>query len=68
MEAKLDKLVKEKEKNLPMEGIPLNPIPLTGISTATIRAATTVEFPATIPVTATDASEKLAKSMEDMTL
>ena len=70
MEAELDKLVKEKEQNVPMEVIPLNAVPLTGISTtiATAVAATTEELPSTTPVTALDASEKLAKSMEDMTL
>jgi hypothetical protein len=42
MEAELEKLVKEKEKNVPMEVIPLNAVPITGISTTT--TTTTVEF------------------------
>jgi glucosamine 6-phosphate synthetase-like amidotransferase/phosphosugar isomerase protein len=57
MEAKLEKLVKEKEKSVPMAVIPLNAVPLIGVSTAT-----------TTSVTTTEASEKLAKSMEDMSL
>jgi hypothetical protein len=66
MEAELDKLVKEKEQSVPMIVIPLEVVPLTGVSTTS--TATTTEIPSTIPVTVPDASEKLAKSMEDMTL
>jgi hypothetical protein len=66
MEAKLEKLVKEKEKNVPMAVIPLNAVPITGIS---IKTTTTKgEIPGETLVTTTDASEKLAKSMEDMSL
>jgi len=68
MEDKMERLVKEKDQNVPMEVIPLNSIPLMGISIATTTIATTTKFPAAILVIATDASEKLAKSMEDMTL
>lgn len=48
-----------------MAVIPLEVVPLTGVSTA---AATTAEIPSAIPVTVSDASEKLVKSMEDMSL
>jgi hypothetical protein len=57
MEAELEKLIKEKEQSVPMAVIPLNAVPLTGVSAAT-----------TTSVTTTEASEKLAKSMEDMSL
>jgi hypothetical protein len=65
MEAELDKLVKEKEQSVPMTVIPLEVVPLTGFSTTT---TTTTKLPSAIPVAVPDASEKLAKSMEDMTL
>jgi hypothetical protein len=65
MEVKLEKLVKEKEKSMPMTVIPLDAVPITGISTAT--EATTVKIEST-SVKTTDASEKLAKSMEAMAL
>jgi hypothetical protein len=51
-----------------MDFIPLNAVPLTTISTTTTTSATTTKIPATIPVIVPDASKKLAKSMEDMTL
>ena len=57
MEVELEKLVKEKEKSVPMAVNPLNVVPLIGVSTTT-----------TTLVTTTEASEKLAKSMEDMSL
>jgi hypothetical protein len=66
MEAELDKLVKEKEKNVPMEIIPLDAVPITGTSIAT--TTTTTEIPATASTVTTDASEKLAKSMQNMSL
>jgi ParB-like chromosome segregation protein Spo0J len=66
MEVELDKLVKEKEQSVPMTVIPLQAVPLTGVSTTS--TTTTTEIPSAIPVTTLDASEKLAKSMEDMTL
>jgi hypothetical protein len=59
-------IVKEKEQTSPMTIIPLDAVPLIGVSTTTI--GTTTELPSAIPVTTLDASEKLAKSMEDMTL
>jgi hypothetical protein len=65
MEVELDKLVKEKEKNVPMEVIPLDVVPITG----TIETTTTItEIPATTSTVTTDASEKLSKSMQDMSL
>jgi hypothetical protein len=68
MEAELDRLVKEKEKNVPMNFIPLSVVPLTGINTTLTTSTTTTKIPSAIPVTASDASEKLVNSMEDMTL
>jgi hypothetical protein len=66
MEAELETLVKEKEQNVPMVVIPLNAVPITGISTTT--TTTTGEIPVATSVTTIDASNKLAKSMEDMSL
>jgi ParB-like chromosome segregation protein Spo0J len=66
MEVELDKLVKEKELNVPMIVIPLNAVPLTRISTAT--TTTTTEIPSAILVTVPYAFEILVKSMEYMTL
>jgi len=36
MEAKFEKLVKEKEQLKPMEVIPLSTVPLTGVSTTSV--------------------------------
>jgi hypothetical protein len=66
MEAELDKLVKEKEQSVPMTIIPLEVVPLIGISTTSV--STIVDIPSIVPVTVSYASEKLAKSMEDMSL
>jgi hypothetical protein len=66
MEVELEKLIKEKEQNVPMAVIPLNVVPIIGISTTT--TTTTSKMPATTSVTTIDASEKLAKSMQDMSL
>jgi hypothetical protein len=66
MEVELDKLVKEKEKNVPMEIIPLDAVPITGTSIAT--TTTTTEIPAAASTVTTDASEKLAKSMQNMSM
>jgi hypothetical protein len=66
MEDELEKLVKEKEQTVAMKIIPLDAFPLIGINTTT--TTTIVEIPATTSVIATDASEKLEKSMEYMTL
>jgi hypothetical protein len=68
MEAELENIVKEKEKNVPMDVIPLYAIPLIGVSTTTTTTTTTAEIPTKTLVTTRDASEKLAKSMEDMPL
>jgi hypothetical protein len=68
MEAELDKLVKEKEKNVPMAVIPLNAVPITGVSTTMTTSTTTGEIPAATSVTTPDAADQLAKAMEDMTL
>jgi hypothetical protein len=57
MEAEMEMLVKEKEQNVPMAVIPLNAFPIIGTNTTTTTSVTTI-----------DASEKLAKSMEDMSL
>jgi hypothetical protein len=66
MEDELDKLFKEKEQSVPMAVIPLNAFPLTGVITTS--TTTTTEIPSAIPVKLPDASKKLAKSMEDMSL
>jgi hypothetical protein len=66
MEAEMDKLIKEKEQSVHMSIIPLEAVPLTGVRTA--KASTIVEFPSTILVKVPYASEKLVKSMEDMSL
>jgi hypothetical protein len=66
MEAEMDKLIKEKEQSVHMAIIPLEAVPLTGFRTSEV--ATSVEIPSTIPIQVLDASEKLVKSMEDMSL
>jgi hypothetical protein len=66
MEAELDKLVKEKEQSVPINFIPLEEVPLTGMSTTS--KTTTIEIPSVLPITSSDASKKLVKLMEDMTL
>jgi hypothetical protein len=66
MEVELETLFKEKEQNVPMAVIPLNVVPITGINTST--KTTIADIPATTSLTTTDASEKLAKSMQDMSL
>jgi hypothetical protein len=65
MEVELDKLVKEKEQSVQIVVIPMDAIPLIGVITTT---TTTVEIPLIILVKVPDASEKLVKSMEDMSL
>jgi hypothetical protein len=40
MEAELEKLIKEKKKNVPMEVIPPNLVPLTGINTTKTTTTT----------------------------
>jgi hypothetical protein len=66
MEVELEKLVKEKEQSVPMTVIPLQAVPITGVST--VSTTPIVEIPSVVPVTTSDASERLVKSMEDMTL
>jgi hypothetical protein len=67
MEVELDKLVKEKEKNVTMTFIPLNEFPIIGVSTIMTTSVTTREIPAATSTTAPNVAEKLAKVMEDMT-
>jgi hypothetical protein len=62
----MDKLIKEKEQNVHMAMIPLEAVPLIGIRIT--EASTSTEIPSTIPVQVSDASEKLVKSMEDMSI
>jgi hypothetical protein len=62
----MDKLIKEKEQNVQMAMIPLEAVPLTGIRTT--EASTSTKIPSTIPVQVSDASDKLVKSMEDMSI
>jgi hypothetical protein len=49
-----------------MAMIPLEAVPLTGIRTA--KASTSTKIPSTIPVQVSYASDKLVKSMEDMSI
>jgi hypothetical protein len=63
MEAKMEKLVKEKEKLKPMEVIPLNAIPISGESTTSVT-----EVPSATPLTSLEKTVDLAKSMENMNL
>jgi hypothetical protein len=50
--------------------IPLDVVPLTGIRTTEGSTSTTIQLniPSTIPVQVSDASDKLVKSMEDMSI
>jgi hypothetical protein len=66
MEAKIDKLVKDKEQSVPVDVIPLNAVPLIGV--ITIATTTITKNPSAIPVKVPDATDKLVKSMEYMTL
>jgi hypothetical protein len=66
MEAHMDKLIKKKEQNVQMAMIPLEAVPLIGIKTS--EASTSTKIPSIIQVQVSDASEKLVKSMEDMSL
>jgi hypothetical protein len=63
MEAKMEKLVKEKDQLKPMEVIPLSAVPLSGVSTSSL-----VEVPSTNPLTSLEKTVELAKSMEEMNL
>jgi len=68
MEAKLERLVKEKKHINPMKVIPLSPVPLTGVSIAITSTSATTKLPSVSPVTVLETSEALANSMEEMTL
>jgi chromosome segregation ATPase len=63
MEAEMERLLKEKEKEKTMEGIPLSAIPIAGLSTT---AVTTVPSAASVPLP--EGTTDLAKSMERMNL
>jgi hypothetical protein len=66
MEEEMDKLIKEKEHNVNMDMIPLEAVPLIGIRIE--KASTSAEIPLAIPVQVSYASDKLVKSMEDMSI
>jgi hypothetical protein len=68
MEAELERLVKEKEQETPMEVIPLSALPLTRFSTATVATTTTTKIPSATPLIALEKMMELAKSMEEMNL
>jgi hypothetical protein len=63
MEAKMEKLVKEKEQLKPMEVIPLSAVPLSGVSTTSVT-----KVPSTNPLTSLEKTTELAKYMEEMNL
>jgi hypothetical protein len=56
-------LVKEKEPLKRMEVIPLSAVPLSGVSTTSVR-----EVPSTNPQTSLEKTAELDKSMEEMNL
>ena len=63
MEAEMERLLKEKEQENTMEGIPLSVIPIAGLSTGTVTiipSATSVPLP--------EGATDLAKSIERMNL
>jgi hypothetical protein len=63
MEAEMERLLKEKEQEKPMEGIPLSIIPIAGLSTTTVTvipSATSMPLP--------EGATNLAKSIERMNL
>jgi len=62
----LEKLVKVKEQSVPMTVIPLQAVHIIVVST--ISLSPTTKIPSVIPVTTSYASERMVKSMEDMTL
>jgi hypothetical protein len=68
MESELERLVRDKEQETPMEVIPLSAVPLTEVSTATVSTTTTGELPSATPLTALEKSVEIAKSMQGMTL
>jgi hypothetical protein len=62
MEAKMNKLIKEREKNAQLAMVPLEAVPLTGIRIVEVSTSTS------IPTQTSYASDKLVKSMEDMSI
>jgi hypothetical protein len=56
MEVEMDKIVKEKEKNVTMAFIPLNSAPIMGVSTTMTASATIGEIPSMTSVTAPNAA------------
>jgi hypothetical protein len=62
-EAKMEKVVKEKEQSKPMEVIPLSAVPFSGVSTTSLA-----EVPLMNPLTSLEKMIELAKSMEEMNL
>ena len=66
MEEEMDKLIKEKEKNVQLAMITVEAVPLIRIKTA--KRSTSTEIPSAIPVQVSDAFDKLVKSMEDMSI
>jgi hypothetical protein len=63
MKDEMEKLVKEKEQMKPMEVIPLNSIPILGVSITSVT-----EVPSTTPLTSLEKTANLANSMEKMNL
>jgi triacylglycerol esterase/lipase EstA (alpha/beta hydrolase family) len=63
MEAEMEKLVKEKEQLKPMEFIPLNSIPISGVSTTSVTKVSS-----DTPLISLEKAVDLAKSMEKMNL
>jgi hypothetical protein len=63
MEAKMERLLKEKEHMNPMEVIPLSAIPISGASTAAVTAV-----PSATPLISQEGTADLVKSMEKMNL
>jgi DNA repair exonuclease SbcCD ATPase subunit len=63
MEVEMEKLVKEKEQLKPIEVIPLNSIPILGVSTTSVT-----KVPSATPLTSLEKTANLAKSMEKMNL
>jgi hypothetical protein len=58
----MEKMIKEKEKNEQLAMIPLDAVALIGIRTTEVSTSTS------IPTQTSDASDKLVKFMEDMSI
>ena len=63
MEAEMEKLLKEKEQSKPMEVIPLSDIPISGVSTTSVKEVSSATL-----LTSQEKTTDLAKSMEKMNL